>query len=162
MELGQRFAGMGCWIDSDRFTIDAKAKGAPKADVMSGPVLQSLLEDKFKLRLHREIREVPVYELVVSNGGFRLQASEEKTPSNRFETSIRGMVTVEAQATSLDEFCKLLSVFPAGLGRPVIDRTGIPGLFDFHLNYARSSIFLRYSTSSARNSSLPPVPAKYW
>jgi uncharacterized protein (TIGR03435 family) len=51
------------WISSDRFDIEAKAPGNPAARQMQGPMLQALLEDRFKLAVHRETKPGPVYEL---------------------------------------------------------------------------------------------------
>jgi uncharacterized protein (TIGR03435 family) len=138
-----RFApveGGPAWIDYDRYTIDAKSEGAPGQETMRGPLMQALLEDRFKLKIHRETREVPVFELTVAEGGPELHVSEAKTSSNVLHTAESGIATVEARATSLGEFSKLLGLFPAGLGRPVIDKTGITGVFDFHLVYVRDGI----------------------
>jgi len=44
---------------------------------MNGPMLQALLEDRFKLRIHRETRQLPVYELTVARGGSRLTQFRE-------------------------------------------------------------------------------------
>jgi uncharacterized protein (TIGR03435 family) len=48
------------WIDSERYQIDAKAEGPASKDAMNGPMLRSLLEDRFQLKTHRETRQVPV------------------------------------------------------------------------------------------------------
>jgi uncharacterized protein (TIGR03435 family) len=40
-------------------------------EVLNGPMLQALLEDRFQLRLHREMREAPVYEISIAKGGSR-------------------------------------------------------------------------------------------
>ncbi|HTX37052.1 MAG TPA: TIGR03435 family protein [Bryobacteraceae bacterium] len=61
------------WISSDLYTIDAKAEGAPGQPVMLGPMMQSLLEDRFHLKLHRETRSGPALELTVAKGGSRLK-----------------------------------------------------------------------------------------
>jgi uncharacterized protein (TIGR03435 family) len=44
---------------------------------MAGPMLQALLEERFKLKLHRERKVVPIYALVVANGGSKLQATQK-------------------------------------------------------------------------------------
>ena len=61
------------WISSDLYTIDAKAEGAPGQPVMLGPMMQSLLEDRFHLKLHQETRSGAGYELTVAKGGSRLK-----------------------------------------------------------------------------------------
>ena len=63
------------WISSGLYTIDAKAEGAPGQPAMLGPMMQSLLEDRFHLKLHRETRSGPAYELTVAKGGSRLRTN---------------------------------------------------------------------------------------
>src|ERR1043166_5980975 len=64
------------WIDSDRYDIQAKAAGdAPRADLMV--MLQSLLEDRFKLKVHRETREMPIYVMTVAKGGLKMPPSRD-------------------------------------------------------------------------------------
>src|SRR5438093_839270 len=45
------------WVRSDKFTIEATAEGAPDRAVMMGPMLRALLEDRFHLKIHREVEE---------------------------------------------------------------------------------------------------------
>jgi uncharacterized protein (TIGR03435 family) len=61
------------WISSDLYTIDAKAEGTPGQPTMLGPMMRSLLEDRFHLKLHRETRSGPAYDLTVAKGGSRLR-----------------------------------------------------------------------------------------
>jgi uncharacterized protein (TIGR03435 family) len=65
--------GGPAWIYSDRYQIEVKAEGTPREEVMLGPMLQTLLEDRFNLKIHRETREVPAYELTVAKGGLKMQ-----------------------------------------------------------------------------------------
>jgi uncharacterized protein (TIGR03435 family) len=67
--------GAPAWMSSDRYTIEAKADGTPGQPMMLGPMMQSLLEDRFHLKLHRETRSGPAYELTVAKGGPKLKAS---------------------------------------------------------------------------------------
>src|SRR5580692_9203818 len=65
-------------IDSDLYTIIAKPEGTPRQEVMEGPMLQALLEDRFELRAHFEAKgEVPAYLLTVAKGGPKLQRFKE-------------------------------------------------------------------------------------
>src|SRR5579862_614480 len=59
------------WIHSDRWEIQATAEGQPSREMMFGPMLQKLLEDRFALKLHRETRQVPIYALKVAKGGLK-------------------------------------------------------------------------------------------
>jgi hypothetical protein len=54
------------WIRSEFYDIEAKPEGTPSREMMGGPMMQALLEDRFKLKIHREVRQVPVYELVIA------------------------------------------------------------------------------------------------
>ncbi|MDR3698822.1 MAG: TIGR03435 family protein [Candidatus Sulfopaludibacter sp.] len=151
--------GGPAWIHSDRYQIDAKADGAKGQGMMRGPMLQTLLEDRFKLRLHHETREVPAYALTVAKGGLKLRPFQagtciprdfarffEQFPPQPFPelppgqkycgggVAVKGAIaTLDATAMSIDDFFKYS--LPA-LDRPVVNKTGITGLFDFHLEYA--------------------------
>jgi uncharacterized protein (TIGR03435 family) len=148
------------WLDSDHYDITAKADGNPPVEVMLGPMLQTLLEDRFELKLHRETRQVPAYALTVVKSGLKLKPLEKpdctlvelakllappapgQQPPN-FCGAARlgrngGILTLNIHAMSLKEFSRYISRGPLGpqLDRPVIDRTGIDGVFDFHLEFA--------------------------
>lgn len=148
------------WIAFDHFDINAKADGNPPLELMMGPMLQALLEDRFHLKLHRETREVPVYALTVAKGGLKVKPVEDgsctpldfakimapptagQPPANLCGTTRFGrngaVLTVNMHAMSMTEFCRNLSGGPTGSGldRPVADKTGINGMFDFHLEFA--------------------------
>jgi uncharacterized protein (TIGR03435 family) len=67
------------WIGSDRFDVEGKAED-PNADYgQLRLMLQSLLEDRFQLQLHREVRESPIYALVVGKGGPKIKLSADQT-----------------------------------------------------------------------------------
>jgi len=142
------------WIDSDRYLIDAETEGAESPGMMRGPMMQRLLEDRFQLRVHRETREEPVYALTAAKGGPKLQPAKAGScapfdpfdftrPFNRGPEEIPwcavarpqrngSRLVYDARGMSLDLFARLLG----GLDRPVIDRTGIAGVFDIHLEYS--------------------------
>jgi uncharacterized protein (TIGR03435 family) len=137
------------WINSERYTVDATAAGAPGQAVMSGPMMQALLEDRFQLKIHHETREIPVYALTVAKGGPKLQVAQPgkcipRDPDNPVPPSQwpQGLMRcgvfapspakdgVYMYSTTLDYFCGQLSVL---LDRDVIDKTGIAGVFDIHV-----------------------------
>jgi len=66
--------GGPAWINSTYFDIAAKADGAP-VDSMVGPMLRALLEDRFRLQVHRDKKDAPVFLLTVAKGGPKLQAT---------------------------------------------------------------------------------------
>ena len=66
------------WLDTDLYSIEAKPLNPPvDRQTMGGPMLQELLEERFKLKLRREVRQEPVYELRVADSGFKLQPLKE-------------------------------------------------------------------------------------
>jgi len=64
------------WVSSDYYTIEAKAEGTPGQPAMLGPMMQSLLEDRFHLKLHRETRSGAAFELTVAKSGSRLKEND--------------------------------------------------------------------------------------
>jgi uncharacterized protein (TIGR03435 family) len=69
--------GGPAWIHSARYQIEAKADGPQSQGMMQGPMLQALLEDRFKLKIRREARDVPAYALRVAKGGPKLHPFQE-------------------------------------------------------------------------------------
>ena len=145
--------GDPAWVRSARYSIDAKADGPQSAAMMRGPMMQALLEERFRLKIHRETREVPVYVMTVAKGGPKLQPTQESSckPLDFGEAlnmkpngeqwcavpkmSRRGTITVfDIHGVTLDAFAKLLHPD----GRPVIDRTGLTGAYDIHLELEES------------------------
>ena len=65
------------WINSARYTIDAKAESPQSGAMMRGPMMQALLEDRFRLKIHRETREVSGYLMTVAKGGLKVKPTAE-------------------------------------------------------------------------------------
>jgi uncharacterized protein (TIGR03435 family) len=148
-----RFVGAPDWIGSDRYDIAAKADGDVPMDQMFGPMLQVLLEDRFQLKTHLETRDFPVYTLTVAKSGLKLQPSKDgscipldlnhavdRSPNfcGRMTGRANGaLVTDDAYGMGMAEIAgKLLS---NRLDRPVVNKTGIAGLFDVHLEFVRDN-----------------------
>jgi uncharacterized protein (TIGR03435 family) len=116
------------WANSESYDIVAKADGnatRPQLKLM----LQALLKDRFKLALRHETMDAPIYELVVAKGGPKLQ--EDTTPA-RQRIAMTGVGKVMAEKASLAAFAGLLGTLA---GRPVVDKTGLPGTYTFQLNW---------------------------
>jgi uncharacterized protein (TIGR03435 family) len=150
--------GGPAWIDSERYQIVAKAEGTPGQETMSGAMLRALLEDRFKMKVHRETREVPVYALTVAKGGPKLQRAQEGScatldlsngpaapdPSKKpliFCAAAHGgrsgpNFKLEVLGATLDQFSRAIGATWVGLDRIVINKTGIKGTFDFHMEFA--------------------------
>jgi uncharacterized protein (TIGR03435 family) len=134
------------WIHSETFEIDATSDGHPGILMMQGPMMQALLEDRFKLKIHRETRQGPVYELALGKGSPKLKPFKEGicTPAvvgrplpelTADQRRCRNMANpqgVDFEGGTLAMFAGLLGMI---LDRPVIDKTGIKDLFAIHLEF---------------------------
>jgi uncharacterized protein (TIGR03435 family) len=135
------------WINSDRYDIDAKADDAPGREMMSGPMMQALLEDRFQLKMRREIRTVPVYELTVAKGGPKLQAAQEgkcitfdvnhpparPTPGQPHLPWCGSVGGPYTYGTTMAKLCLQLSF---EFDQDVVDKTGIAGVFDIPFEWS--------------------------
>jgi len=157
-----QIVGGPSWMDTDRFDIEAKAEGqiqrtepcfgpsCPPAPMQS--MIQSLLADRFQLKTHPETRETPVYELNIGKGGFKLKpvAAPERpapgaTPTPPVVAAAGGglptpppgavMMGRGQVAAGAAPFNNLAGILSQVLGRPVVDKTGITGFYDFRLTW---------------------------
>jgi uncharacterized protein (TIGR03435 family) len=116
-------------LDSTSYDILAKAAGpVPVRELRL--MLQQLLADRFKLTLHHETKEIPVYELTIAKGGPKLPDARPRDDRHGVENLPRirdGSFVFEDN--SMVEFAAKLSQL-YGIDRPVVDKTGIDGYFD--------------------------------
>jgi uncharacterized protein (TIGR03435 family) len=151
-----QIVGGPSWVDSDRFDVTAKAAGDPNPQQFQ-LMLQSALAQRFKLRVHREIAEVPVYALVLaaSDGkpGPHLGTSgidcEELARANKPPPPLPATVASQnrpisvcstrigngvlaARSTTMPRFATNLSAI---VDRMVLDKTGLTGSFDIDLEW---------------------------
>jgi uncharacterized protein (TIGR03435 family) len=122
------------WIDVGRYDVTARTS-SPTAPEQLRLMLQKLLEDRLAFISHRERREIPVYWLVVAEGGAKLRnPSEEGAFKAAFAARSPFKPGVDAIFTNKDlpGFARRLA--PA-TGRPVIDKTGIEGNDWFQLEW---------------------------
>jgi uncharacterized protein (TIGR03435 family) len=118
------------WLNFERYDIAAKyPAGTPLEQVRV--MLQNLLADRFKLKLHRESKEVPIYALVAAKNGPKLAAS---APGTQGSISM-SQGHLSGKAVPVAALADRLSGPVFQLGRPVMDRTGISGLYDFTLDW---------------------------
>ncbi len=145
-------SGGPSWVNTERYDIDAKEpdsiaqeldklpreQRSPLADSM----LQSLLADRFQLKLTRGTKEMPAYALVVAKGGPKLQEAKPVDtqadapsgpgghPHGPMMRMGRGEVSGQGVAAAF-----LASVLSQQLGRTVLDKTGLKGNYDFTLKW---------------------------
>lgn len=132
-------SGGPSWIRSDRFDIEAvMAAGSPTYTLTqllrgNAPTLQAMLQstlaDRFKVETHQETIAMPVYALTLAKGGPKLRiAKDEDTPIYSWRSGPDGQSTLSATKMSMSDLTKLLQPLT---GRLVVDRTALPGEFNF-------------------------------
>ena len=132
------------WIANDRFDIEAKSEAmaaAPKPQSMTDEQrteferqfkerLRSLLAERFQLVAHTETKEMPIYALVQAKGGSKPQPAKEVEGGNRGMRMQRGVLT--GTSAPVDMIANAMS---DSVGRPVVDKTGLGGKFDWKLEW---------------------------
>ena len=170
-------AGLG-WLNSEKYDIDAKLeksvvdelqKLSPDQRILERKrMLQAFLADRFKLTLHRETKELPVYELVVAADGSKLQ---EAKPGDTYPNGIKGVGGralgaggiwlpeaghIVGQAVAIPPLVEVLS---ERLGdRIVVDKTGLAGKYDFTLTWMPDTRPTRNPTGTEGGQQAPANP----
>ena len=146
-----RIEGAPDWINADGYLIAAKAADAPPRAVMRGPMLQTVLEDRFKLAIRREERELPTYALTVAPGGFKPRPIDERNCAARDLTKPPVLRAVDPETQK--PFCQRIIRSSSGVSgsmtvqeladalssyvdRPIINRAGISGIFSIDFQFA--------------------------
>jgi uncharacterized protein (TIGR03435 family) len=151
------------WMDSQRFDVIAKVPtGASKEDAQI--MLQNLLADRFRLKLHKESKEAPIYELVVAKGGIKIKEAAQtaaapaegaggplpglpprgkdgflRTPHGQLgiQATVNGRMRMQGNAVTI---ARLTDTLNMALGRPVVDKTGLTGVYDVTLDFSPESM----------------------
>jgi uncharacterized protein (TIGR03435 family) len=156
------------WANTDRFDVQAKLDG----DARSVPIqqmrlmLQSLLEDRFQLKVHRENRVLPIYNLVLIKGGPMLSADQTPPDPSRgfiqFSSSgeqlaplPRGAMRIVTGASgtklsgSAIPVSKLVSLLQGQSDRIIFDKTEFTALFDINLEFSQPAAISQPAESSS-------------
>ena len=130
-----RISGGSSWLKSDRFDIAADA-AAPHTIAQFRLLLQQLLRDRFQLEVHKQPKELAIYELTVAKGGMKLKEAKcvgAPGPANPCGgTSGSGRGGLIGRAVPMATLAKDLSGM---LERPVLDKTKLMGEYDFDLTW---------------------------
>lgn len=134
------------WVGTQRFDVMARAERTAASDSPDDLAkmtddqrktardqvserLRALLADRFQLAVHKETKEQPIYALVVSKNGEKLQEVKEPGPRQGMSMN-RGRL--QGFAAPMEMLGNILS---NTMGRPVIDKTGLSGKYDFVLEW---------------------------
>lgn len=144
------------WMQSEYFALSAKSEGPARTEMLAGPMLQTLLAERFHLQIHRETREMPVYAMTVLKGGLKVQRLAEGAcvaidlshpppprapgdpPPNlcgllMLGSTPSGSAFFDLRGATMTQLAQRLS---GRVDRPVVDKTGIEGKFNFRVEYA--------------------------
>ena len=166
-----QLSGGPSWIGSEHYDIRAKTDDETSVQQMEGPMLQSLLEERFRLSIHHETKQLSVFDLVIGKGGVKMQPSQE---SSCTPYSVDSPPPTAMQAGSLPNFCglhltvegsnrtlegkgvtmaaltaSLSRTYNSFLGKNVIDGTGLVGTFDVHLTWSIDPLSASMGTDAA-------------
>jgi uncharacterized protein (TIGR03435 family) len=160
-------AGLPGWAQTDRFDIEARPEpGFQPTQDQARVMMQSLLEERFALKVHKETKDGPVYDLVVAKGGPKMKLAADQSPLTipgpgpsgaggpppplppppaagaAFNPGAmpRGMMMNGPgllRATA-QSAASLARLLSTQAGRQVIDKTGLTGLYDIELRFAPS------------------------
>jgi uncharacterized protein (TIGR03435 family) len=129
------------WLETQRFDVEAKASkltALPELRLMT----QSMLDERFKLKFHRESRELSIYSLTLVKSGVKgpglVDAPTEPCPPPTAATARCGTVTtyigrILGERGRMSQLADRLSTM---LGRTVVDKTGLTGVYDIDLRFA--------------------------
>ena len=147
VEIRNQISGGPGWLNSDAYEIQAKLDASaadtlkklapPERNSARRQMLQALLADRFKLIVHRENKELPVYILVVGKNGPKLHQSKlGANPDEIRDSSLesgRGGGKIIAPSITIRDLAGMLTL---ALGRTVLDKTGLSGSYDLRLQWA--------------------------
>jgi uncharacterized protein (TIGR03435 family) len=114
------------WMEGARYNIDAKAEEKVKdAEMMQ--MLQTLLAERFHLKIHHETKQVSGYALVVAKGGLKVQPVEGQGSSTNSNNN-----KLTATHINMERFARYISNV---LVQPVVDETGLKDNYSFVIEY---------------------------
>jgi bla regulator protein blaR1 len=138
------------WLATERYTVVARSADEAKEEQIM-LMVRSLLAERFKLEFHRETKEMPVYALVAAKNGPKLKESKGEGateigagegPGIKFERASMG---------------QLAGVLGRQVDLPVLDETGLTGLYDFQLVFNQDGVRTRSDAAASDPSAAPSV-----
>jgi uncharacterized protein (TIGR03435 family) len=128
-----QIAGGPGWLDTERYDVQTKPDApfsplSAEGEVRNREMVQRMLQDRFRLQVHEQKKEMNVYYLVLAQGSPKLKRTgDAREPATQMRDG-RGQMW--ATKFDMDLFARYLG---GELGFPVIDQTGLTGVYDFEL-----------------------------
>ena len=154
----KQISGGPNWLNSEKFDIETRMDDAVADELrefsfdqrnLASQPLQALLAERFKLKLHRETKEFPVYALIIAKNGPKIHDSQ---PGMGL---LIGTGQLVSKGARLSMFVHRLSLLT---GRPVLDRTGLKGNYDFTLKWMPESQTPYTATADSGSSIFTALP----
>lgn len=129
----RQIAGAPDWAASQKYDVTGQpeASGVPNV-VQLRAMMRQLLTDRFKLTFHRDTRELPVYAIVVGPNGHKL-TKNDTNPNGLPGLLFRGLGVLPGTNATIADLAGVMQ--SAVLDRPVVDKSGLPGRYDFTLRW---------------------------
>jgi bla regulator protein BlaR1 len=171
--LPYQMLGGPAWMGTDAYNVEAKMDG-PTAEALSKlrpdqlklarqKMLQSLLEDRFGLKVHRETKDGPVYLMVVAKGGSKLQEAKPLSDNDKYlnpdGTPMPGVAQLTRAGVIVKGYtaARVARLLSAEVKRPVLDKTGLTGTYDFTLEWARELAVMASPDGDASDGAALPM-----
>ena len=140
------------WMDTERYDIAVKVPAGATKDQLN-VMWQNLLAERFGVKIHHDPKDFQVEDLVIGKGGSKLKETTEDTSGlpppgpPKFKDGVLsspGLVTTIAMnanrgsaraVAKAQPLSKLVAMMSAQQNHPVIDKTGLSGLYDFSLEF---------------------------
>ncbi|HKO19136.1 MAG TPA: TIGR03435 family protein, partial [Acidobacteriaceae bacterium] len=186
-ETFSQVIGGPAWIDKDRYDIkgkppediaDAMKKMSPEERAAQNRMMQqSLLAERFHLKVHFETREMPIFELVPAKGGLKITAVDPPPPPSAVPPPppkpggamppgsarmgiMNGAAVLDARAASMELFLGAIrGLAPDIAGRPIVDMTGFKGNFDVKDFRFQGPSLPQAAGNSGNNADPPDAPS---
>ena len=123
--------GAGAWMTSDHFDIVATTPGGAN-DEQRRTMMQEMLRTRFAVAVHKESKEVSGFALVVGKNGSKLKAPSMDDGELMMGRNAAGLRTLNGVGHTTAGLASILATL---LARPVADKTGLSGQFDFHMEW---------------------------
>jgi uncharacterized protein (TIGR03435 family) len=128
------------WLQNEPYDIVGELSvngGVPPPSSKTLEALQVLLEERFKLRFHKESRIMPLYTLAVAKGGTKLVDGDDLPADTKRDSPDRGVERLLRRKAPMSNLATALSFF---LQTPVDNRTGLTGLYSFVLGWRNEEV----------------------
>jgi len=152
----KQVVGAPAWFDSDKFDIEAKpdTPGMPTVTQMR-TMMQTLLEDRFSLKFHKDHKELSAYAITVFKGGVKISKEENSTIAAPFFGG-RPQSGFNVHNATMAEFASVLQA--QFMDQPVVEQTGLGDTrYTFVVKFTPDATMHPFGSGSAPQQ--PPQPA---